>query len=89
MVARRSHVAEAASLATGDCARAEQAAKMHRNTVRRFSEPHDAARPARLSRLFESPFTNRNTTGPLALLPQATLKRIINVLGEIKQRVAG
>jgi hypothetical protein len=44
-------LAETASLAADDCARATQAAEMHRHTVRRFSEQHDAARPTRLARL--------------------------------------
>lgn len=44
-------LAEKANLAAGDCARAAHTAEMHRSTVRRFSEQHDAARPARLARL--------------------------------------
>lgn len=42
---------EEANLAAGDCARAAQAAEMHRSTVRRFSEQYDTDRPARLARL--------------------------------------
>lgn len=48
-------LAEEANLATDDCARAAQAAEMHRSTVRRFSEQHDADRPTRLTRLQSIP----------------------------------
>jgi hypothetical protein len=42
---------EAESQLAADCDRAAHAAEMHRSAVRRFSEMHDAARPARLARL--------------------------------------
>ena len=44
-------LAEEVNLAAGDCARAAHTAEMHRSAVRRFSEQHDATRPARLARL--------------------------------------
>lgn len=38
------------------------------------------------SRLFESPFTDLNAQGPIGLFPQARVSKIVEVLGEIRER---
>jgi type I restriction enzyme, R subunit len=38
------------------------------------------------SRLFESPFTDLNAQGPIGLFPQARVSKIVEVLGEIRNR---
>ncbi|HEX5359677.1 MAG TPA: DEAD/DEAH box helicase family protein [Fluviicoccus sp.] len=40
-------------------------------------------------RLFQSPFTDLNATGPIGIFPQAGVSKMVDVLSEIKQRAAG
>lgn len=39
-----------------------------------------------LDRLFQSPFTDLNTQGPLGIFPPATVSQIVQVLAGIRER---